>query len=159
MASEKKTAAPKGLSFKRQYTRDGVSPYDMFNYELRTSIIRNPNGEVKFELKDVEVPQHWSQIATDILAQKYFRRAGVPQADGSTGRETSIKQVAHRLADCWRSWGAQYGYFATEADAQVFYEELVYSIMYQSCAPNSPQWFITGLFNSYGITGDPQGHY
>src|ERR1043165_9915575 len=135
MASETKKAAPsKGLKFSRHYTNDGVSPYDMFPYDLRTSIIRNPNGEIKYEVKDVEVPQHWSQIATDILAQKYFRRAGVPQADGSLGRETSIKQVAHRLADCWKSWGARYGYFATDNDAQVFYDELVYSILNQSCA-------------------------
>ncbi len=153
------TQSGKGLSFSRHYTQEGRSPFDMFQYDLRSSIIRNPNGEIKYEVKDVEVPQHWSQIATDILAQKYFRRAGVPQADGSLGRETSIKQVAHRLADCWRSWGYKYGYFASANDAQVFYDELVYSILAQSCAPNSPQWFNTGLHNSYGITGDPQGHY
>src|SRR3954465_15729414 len=94
-----KTAPGKGLGFPRHFTQNGVSPYDMFQYDLRTSIIRNPNGEIKYEVKGVEVPQHWSQIATDILAQKYFRRAGVPQADGTLGAETSIKQVAHRLAD------------------------------------------------------------
>ncbi|MCD6013381.1 MAG: vitamin B12-dependent ribonucleotide reductase [Flavipsychrobacter sp.] len=149
----------KGLSFDRQYTRDGVSPYDMFEYDYRTSVIRNPNGEKVFEMTKVEVPKHWSQIATDILAQKYFRKAGVPQPDGTTGRETSIKEVAHRLAHCWRSWGEEYGYFASKKDAQVFYEELVYSIMIQSCAPNSPQWFNTGLFSSYGIDGKAQGHY
>lgn len=149
----------KGLSFGRQYTRDGVSPYDMFEYDYRTSIIRNPNGEKVFEMTNVEVPKHWSQIATDILAQKYFRKAGVPQPDGSTGRETSVKQVAHRLADCWRAWGDKYGYFASAKDGQVFYEELVYSILYQSCAPNSPQWFNTGLYNSYGIDGNAQGHF
>ncbi len=149
----------KGLAFQRQYTRDGVSPFDMFEYDYRTSVIRNPNGEKVFEMTNVEVPQHWSQIATDILAQKYFRKAGVPQPDGSLGRETSIKQVAHRLADCWRSWGERYGYFASAEDAQVFYDELAYSILHQSCAPNSPQWFNTGLFNSYGIDGNAQGHY
>lgn len=149
----------KGLAFKRQYTRDGVSPFDMFEYDYRTSVIRNPNGEKVFEMTNVEVPQHWSQIATDILAQKYFRKAGVPQPDGSLGRETSIKQVAHRLADCWRVWGEKYGYFASPNDAQVFYDELAYSILQQSCAPNSPQWFNTGLFNSYGIDGNAQGHY
>lgn len=154
-----KTRKGKGLSFSRHYTKDGVSPYDMFEYDYRTSVIRNPNGEKVFEMTDVEVPQHWSQIATDILAQKYFRKAGVPQEDGSLGREGSIKQVAHRLADCWRAWGQQYGYFASEQDGQVFYDELVYSILNQSCAPNSPQWFNTGLHNSYGITGKPQGHY
>lgn len=149
----------KGLAFRRHYTREGVSVFDLFEYDLRTSVIRNPNGEKVFEMTDVEVPRHWSQIATDILAQKYFRKAGVPQADGSTGRETSIRQVANRLADCWRSWGLRYGYFASDADAQVFYDELVYSILAQSCAPNSPQWFNTGLYNSYGINGKAQGHY
>jgi len=159
MSAESKNGNKKGLAFDRQYTRDGVSPYDMFEYDYRTSVIRNPNGEKVFEMTDVEVPKHWSQIATDILAQKYFRKAGVPQKDGSPGRETSIKQVAHRLADCWRGWGEKYGYFASKKDAQVFYDELVYSIMYQSCAPNSPQWFNTGLFSSYGIDGKAQGHY
>jgi ribonucleoside-diphosphate reductase alpha chain len=149
----------KGLAFNRQYTSDSQTPYEQFSYDYRTSVIRNPNGEKVFEMTNVEVPSHWSQIATDILAQKYFRKAGVPQADGSLGRETSVKQVAHRLADCWRTWGYQYGYFASEKDAQVFYDELVYSILMQSCAPNSPQWFNTGLFNSYGINGKAQGHF
>lgn len=149
----------KGLTFQRHFTQDGVSPYDMFEYDYRTSVIRNPNGEKVFEMTNVEVPKHWSQIATDILAQKYFRKAGVPQKDGSLGRETSIKEVAHRLAQCWNTWGEKYGYFATPNDAQVFYDELVYSILTQSCAPNSPQWFNTGLFNSYGIDGKAQGHY
>lgn len=157
MAAKQQKGA--GLQFQRHYTRDGVSAFDMFEYDYRTSVIRNPNGEKVFEMTDVEVPKHWSQIATDILAQKYFRKAGVPQADGSLGRETSIKQVAHRLADCWRTWGFKYGYFASEQDAQVFYDELVYSILQQSCAPNSPQWFNTGLYNSYGIDGKAQGHY
>ena len=148
-----------GLSFDRHYTRDGVSPYDMFEYDYRTSTIRNPNGEKVFEMTNVEVPHHWSQIATDILAQKYFRKAGVPQVDGTLGRENSVKEVAHRLADCWRTWGFKYGYFSSEADAKVFYDELVYSILLQSCAPNSPQWFNTGLYNSYGINGKAQGHY
>ena len=151
------TSKSKGLSFDRQYSRDEVSVFDMFEYDYRTSVIRNPNGEKVFEMTNVEVPKHWSQIATDILAQKYFRKAGVPQPDGSMGRETSIKQVAHRLAHCWRTWGEQYGYFASKKDAQVFYDELVYSIMNQSCAPNSPQWFNTGLYNSYGIDGKAQG--
>ena len=149
----------KGIAFKRQYTKNNVSVYDMFEYDYRTSVIRNPNGEKVFELTNVEVPKKWSQIATDILAQKYFRKAGVPQNDGTLGRETSIKQVAHRLADCWRKWGEDYNYFASKNDAKIFYDELVFSILSQSCAPNSPQWFNTGLFNSYGITGPSQGHY
>lgn len=159
MAAAKTSKKTAGLVFDRQYTKDGVNVFDLFEYDYRTSVIRNPNGEKVFEMTDVEVPKHWSQIATDILAQKYFRKAGVPQADGSLGRETSIKQVAHRLADCWRTWGSKYGYFASDKDAQVFYDELVYSIMQQSCAPNSPQWFNTGLYNSYGIDGKAQGHY
>jgi ribonucleoside-diphosphate reductase alpha chain len=149
----------KGLQFQRRYTRDDVQVFDQFKYDYRTSVIRNPSGEVVFEMNNVEVPEQWSQIATDILAQKYFRKAGVPQPDGSLGRETSAKQVAHRMANCWRVWGERYGYFATEKDAQVFYEELVYCILNQSCVPNSPQWFNTGLHESYGIKGKPQGHY
>ena len=159
MNTASKSPTSKGLAFERHYTKDGVSPFDLFEYDFRTSVIRNPNGEVKFEMRDVEVPKHWSQIATDILAQKYFRKAGVPQEDGTLGREVSIKQVAHRLADCWKTWGHKYGYFASDEDATVFYDELVFSILEQSCAPNSPQWFNTGLYNSYGIDGSAQGHY
>ncbi|MEO6733245.1 MAG: vitamin B12-dependent ribonucleotide reductase [Ferruginibacter sp.] len=149
----------KGLTFSRQFTKDGVSPYDMFEYDYRTSVIKNPSGEVVFQMDNVEVPKQWSQIATDILAQKYFRKAGIPQADGTSGRETTIKQVAHRMAHCWRVWGERYNYFATENDAQVFYDELAYSILNQACVPNSPQWFNTGLYEVYGISGKPQGHY
>jgi ribonucleoside-diphosphate reductase alpha chain len=158
MASEQK-ATTKGMKFPRKFTRENVSVFDQFEYDYRTSVIRNPSGEVVFEMNNVEVPKQWSQIATDILAQKYFRKAGVPQPDGSIGRETSVKQVAHRLANCWRVWGERYGYFASAEDAQVFYEELVYSILNQMCVPNSPQWFNTGLYESYAIKGKPQGHY
>ncbi len=154
-----KPETTKGLTFVRRFTKEGISPADMFQYDYRTSIIRNPSGEIVFEMTNVEVPKQWSQIATDIIAQKYFRKAGVPQADGSLGRETSAKQVAHRMANCWRVWGERYSYFASKQDAQVFYEELVYSILNQACVPNSPQWFNTGLYESYGITGKPQGHY
>lgn len=151
--------AVKGLNITRYYTKEGVSPYEMFEYDYRTSLIKDPSGKIIFQMDNVEVPKHWSQIATDILAQKYFRKAGVPQSDGTTGRETSSKQVAHRMADCWRQWGEKYGYFKSSKDAQIFYEELVYSILNQSCVPNSPQWFNTGLYSTYGITGKPQGHY
>jgi ribonucleoside-diphosphate reductase alpha chain len=154
-----KKQSPKGLQFSRRFTRDDVSVFDQFEYDYRSSVIRNPSGEVVFEMNNVEVPKQWSQIATDILAQKYFRKAGVPQPDGSLGRETSVKQVAHRMANCWRVWGERYNYFASSKDAQVFYEELVYCIINQACTPNSPQWFNTGLHESYGITGKPQGHY
>ena len=106
-----------------------------------------------------------------ILAQKYFRKAGVPQynADGTPelnqegqpvlGSEHSIKQVAHRLAGTWRYWGEKYGYFASAQDAQIFYDELVFMLISQRVAPNSPQWFTTGLYWAYGINGPAQGHY
>lgn len=155
----KKEQSTKGLRFERRFTHNNTDVFDQFEYDYRTSVIRNPSGEVVFEMNNVEVPKHWSQIATDILAQKYFRKAGVPQPDGKTGRETSVKQVAHRMANCWRVWGERYGYFSSSEDAQVFYDELVYCILNQGCVPNSPQWFNTGLFESYGIKGKPQGHF
>ena len=95
----------KGMKFDRYYTKDGISVYDQFEYDRRSSVIKNPAGDSVFEMNDVEVPKQWSQVATDILAQKYFRKAGVPQTDGTLGAENSIKQVAHRLANCWRVWG------------------------------------------------------
>lgn len=155
----KKETKGKGMKLDRYFTKKGVSPYDLFTYEKRTSVIRNPAGDAVFEMNDVEVPASWSQVATDILAQKYFRKAGVPQADGTLGSERSVKQVAHRMANCWMDWGKRYGYFASDEDATVFYDELVYTIVGQLAAPNSPQWFNTGLHTSYGITGKPQGHY
>jgi ribonucleoside-diphosphate reductase alpha chain len=151
--------AAKGLQFLRYFSKEGKSVFDLFTYDKRSSIIRNPSGDAVFEMNNVEVPNTWSQVATDILAQKYFRKAGVPQADGTLGAETSIKQVAHRMANCWRTWGERYNYFASVKDAQIFYDELVYTIVGQLAAPNSPQWFNTGLHSSYGITGGPQGHY
>ncbi|MCW3119795.1 MAG: vitamin B12-dependent ribonucleotide reductase [Chitinophagaceae bacterium] len=159
MSAIKQASAKSGLQFLRRFTRDDKDVFGMFEYDYRTSVIRNPSGEVVFEMNNVEVPKQWSQIATDILAQKYFRKAGVPQPDGSLGRENSAKQVAHRLANCWRVWGERFGYFASAKDAQVFYDELVYSVLNQMCTPNSPQWFNTGLYESYGIKGKPQGHY
>lgn len=159
-----------GLKIPRNYTKEGVNPGNMFTYEKRTSEIKNPDGSMVFQMEDVEVPNFWSQVATDILAQKYFRKAGVPLRNDKgdllldengkviTGSETSIKQVAHRLAGCWRNWGEKYGYFASSEDAQIFYDEMVYMIINQSAAPNSPQWFTTGLNFAYGLTGPPQGH-
>lgn len=148
-----------GLKVERYFTKEGKNVYDLFRYEKRSSVIRNPSGDAVFEMNDVEVPASWSQVATDILAQKYFRKAMVPQPDGTTGSEKSIKQVAHRMANCWKDWGMRYGYFASKQDAEVFYDEIVYTIVGQLAAPNSPQWFNTGLHTSYGITGKPQGHY
>jgi ribonucleoside-diphosphate reductase alpha chain len=148
----------KGLKFDRYFTENTVSPFEQFTYEKRSSIIRNPKGDSVFEMHNVEVPGSWSQVATDILAQKYFRRTGVPQADGSLGGEHSIRQVAHRMAECWMEWGKKYNYFATDKDAQVFYDEVVFMIIGQYAAPNSPQWFNTGLYSAYGIKGSGQGH-
>lgn len=160
-----------GLKFSRVFTKEGTSPFDMFEYDNRSSLIKEPSGAIVFEMKNVEVPKSWSQVATDVLAQKYFRKAGVPlyNEDGTPkldennrpvlGHETSIKQVAHRMAGTWRYWGEKYGYFASSEDAQVFYDELVFTIIAQLTAPNSPQWFNTGLFWAYGINGPAQGHY
>ena len=159
MKNGKAKAGKKGLKFERLFTKENLSPYDQFKYELRTSVIRGADGSVVFEQKDVEVPKEWSQVATDILAQKYFRRSGVPQADGSTSGERSIKQVVHRLADCWKKWGQEYNYFASEKDAQIFYDEIAYMLLAQMAAPNSPQWFNTGLFTAYGIKGGNKGNW
>ncbi len=159
-----------GLQIPRYFTKDGVHPFDMYTYDRRTSMIRNPDGSTVFQMDDVEVPHFWSQVATDILAQKYFRKAGVPlrnergdlllDENGKviTGSETSIKQVAHRIAGCWRLWGEKYNYFSSVQDAQIFYDEMVFMIIGQYAAPNSPQWFTTGLNFAYGLKGPAQGH-
>ena len=159
-----------GLRIPRYFTQEGISPFAMFRYEKRSSVIKNPDGSTVFQMNDVEVPDFWSQVATDILSQKYFRKAGVQLRNEAgellldesgkviTGSETSIKQVAHRIAGCWRYWGEKYGYFSSPEDAQVFYEEMVYMIIGQLAAPNSPQWFTTGLNWAYGLTGPAQGH-
>src|SRR5688572_3405057 len=157
---KKKPTKNPGLKIRRFFTsQTKPDPLDHFKFTLRTSAIKNPNGEAVFEMNNVEVPETWSQIATDILAQKYFRKTGVPQPDGSLGGETSVKQVIHRLAACWQGWGQKYSYFASEEDAQTFYDEVVFMLLGQYAAPNSPQWFNTGLYHSYGIKGESQGHY
>jgi ribonucleoside-diphosphate reductase alpha chain len=160
-----------GLKFSRRFSEEGKSPFDMVEYEKRSSIIREPDGTVVFEMTDIEIPVDWSQVASDIMAQKYFRKAGVPQynadgtpklgADGSPmlGPETSAKQTIHRLAGTWRYWGEKYGYFASAEDAAIFYDENVVMLLRQMAAPNSPQWFNTGLHWAYGITGPAQGHH
>ncbi|QHL86367.1 vitamin B12-dependent ribonucleotide reductase [Nibribacter ruber] len=156
---KKQTHPQRGLSFVRHFTQEGESPFSQFLYERRSSVIKNPLGEIVSQLEDVEVPAQWSQIATDILAQKYLRRAGVPQQDGTLAPETSVRQVVHRLANCWRAWGSRYGYFKKEQDSQVFYDELAYMLLGQYAAPNSPQWFNTGLYESYGISEPSSGHF
>ena len=155
----------------RRFTSTGQDPFASVQYEKRTSRISNPDGSVVFEMNDAEIPAHWSQLATDIMVSKYFRKAGVPQRDPNgemlrdhagnivTGPEKSAREVINRLAGCWRQWGEKYGYFDTAEDAQAFYDELAYMLLHQMCAPNSPQWFNTGLNFAYGITGPAQGHY
>ncbi len=160
-----------GLVIERRFTNPGSDPLEQVKYEKRLSRISNTDGSIVFEMKDAEIPASWSQVATDIVVSKYFRRAGVPQLDeqgniqknkdGSivTGPERSVKQVVSRLSGCWRHWGEKYGYFATKQDAQAFQDELSYMLVHQMVAPNSPQWFNTGLHYAYGITGASQGHY
>jgi ribonucleoside-diphosphate reductase alpha chain len=164
----------------RRYTVEGSDPFTSAIFIKRTSRITNPDGSVVFELKDLLAPEAWSQVAVDILAQKYFRRAGVPthservgepgvpewlqcsrpaSGDPCTGHETDARQVFRRLAGCWTYWGWKGGYFTSEADAHAFFDETCYMLVNQMAAPNSPQWFNTGLHWAYGIEGPPQGHY
>src|SRR5271166_4377424 len=147
------------MKIQRRFTQPGVDPLDTIEWDRRSSVIREPDGTVVFEMHDIEVPKAWSQVATDILAQKYFRKAGVPQPDGSLGRETSARQVVRRLAGCWTDWGRRYKYFDSDEDATTFDAEISHMLINQMAAPNSPQWFNTGLAYAYGITGPSQGHY
>ncbi|HEU4359031.1 MAG TPA: vitamin B12-dependent ribonucleotide reductase, partial [Xanthobacteraceae bacterium] len=175
------------MRIERRYTKEGQSPYVGIAFRLTESEIRNPDGSVVFHAKDVEVPSFWSQVAADVLAQKYFRKAGVPtrlkkaeeetvpswlwrstadeaalallpEKERTTG-EHSSKQVFERLAGTWTYWGWKGGYFDSEADAHAFFDELVYMLAMQMAAPNSPQWFNTGLYWAYGIDGPSQGHF
>ncbi|MER3415114.1 MAG: vitamin B12-dependent ribonucleotide reductase [Gemmataceae bacterium] len=163
----------------RLFTREGQDPYAGIRFVCRSSKIVNPDGRVVFEMPEVWAPESWSQVAVDVLAQKYFRKAGVPDrvekvpesgvpvwlqrsraaADARFGYETDARQVFHRLAGCWTYWGYKGGYFSSEADARAFYDEICYMLANQMAAPNSPQWFNTGLYWAYGIEGPPQGHY
>jgi ribonucleoside-diphosphate reductase alpha chain len=168
------------MKITRRYTTDGQDPFSAFTFTTRSSRIVNPNGSVVFEMKDLLAPENWSQVAVDILAQKYFRRAGVPEqveripeagmpewlqrsrpaaGDRCAGQETDARQVFRRLAGCWTYWGWKGGYFSSEADARAFSDETCYMLAAQMAAPNSPQWFNTGLHWAYGIEGPPQGHY
>jgi ribonucleoside-diphosphate reductase alpha chain len=175
------------MRIERRFTKDGQSPYAEIEFRLTTSEIRNPDGSTVFKADDVEVPAAWSQVAADVLAQKYFRKAGVPaclkrveeetvpsflwrsvadeerlnsleNGDKFIG-ETSAKQVFDRLAGTWTYWGWKGGYFDSDADAQAFFDELRYMLATQRVAPNSPQWFNTGLHWAYGIDGPSQGHF
>jgi ribonucleoside-diphosphate reductase alpha chain len=143
------------MQISRSFTKAGQDPLTGIPFVGRTSRITKLDGTVVFEAKDVMVPEGWSQVAVDILAQKYFRRKGI---DASNAGEKDSRQVFHRLAGCWRHWGETHGYFDGPEDAKAFYDELVYMLANQMCAPNSPQWFNTGLHFAYGISGPAQGH-
>jgi ribonucleoside-diphosphate reductase alpha chain len=169
------------MKIERRYTKSGQDTYAGIDFRNAVSEIKNPDGSIVFRLENIEVPADWSQVATDILAQKYFRKAGVPKAlkrveenripswlwrsvaddsaEGKTIGETSAKQVFNRLAGTWTYWGVKGGYFDTEDDARAFYDEHCYMLAKQMCAPNSPQWFNTGLHWAYGIDGPGQGHH
>lgn len=166
------------MRIRRHFTVEGHSPYEGIAFRTAASEIRNPDGSVVFSQDGIEVPEGWSQVASDVLAQKYFRKAGVPktlkavaeegvpeflwrkQAAGKeTTGEKSAKQVFDRLAGTWTYWGWKGGYFDSETDARTFYDELCHMLAAQKCAPNSPQWFNTGLHWAYGIDGPSQGHY
>ncbi|MCP9441480.1 MAG: vitamin B12-dependent ribonucleotide reductase [Nitrospira sp.] len=159
------------MRIERRFTHRGRSPYDGITFVKRSSEIREPDGSVVFKLDNIDVPEQWSQLAVDILAQKYFRKAGVPQRDeqgqilkGPDGRpllggERDARQVFERMAGCWTHWGKSYGYFTTPEDADAFHDELCYMLARQMAAPNSPQWFNTGLHYAYGLSGPAQGHY
>jgi ribonucleoside-diphosphate reductase alpha chain len=175
------------MQIERRYTKADQSPYAQIEFSTVRSEIRNPDGSIVFALDDIEVPASWSQVAADILAQKYFRKAGVPRhlvrvpEDGVPAflwrgaadeaaldalpkaeryiSETSARQVFDRLAGAWTYWGWKGKYFGTEEDARAFYDEMRYMLARQMAAPNSPQWFNTGLHWAYGINGPSQGHY
>ncbi len=175
------------MRIKRQFTEAEKDPLISFEFVKRRSEIRNPDGSIVFRMDDVTVPSQWSQVATDIIAQKYFRKAGVPKllkrlkekgipsflqpSKADTERleqlpekerysaETDARQVFHRLAGNWTYWGWQANYFDSEEDAKAFYDEMLFMLANQMAAPNSPQWFNTGLNWAYGITGPSQGHY
>ena len=167
------------MKIKRQFTTAGKCAYQDINFTSTSSEIRNPDGSIVFQLDNVEVPTNWSQVASDVIAQKYFRKAGVPTktekvkekgvpeflwrsipaSDSSFTGETSSKQVFDRLAGAWSYWGWKGGYFTDEKDAQTYFDEMRYMLATQMAAPNSPQWFNTGLHWAYGIDGPSQGHH
>ncbi|MHC4970898.1 MAG: adenosylcobalamin-dependent ribonucleoside-diphosphate reductase [Planctomycetota bacterium] len=175
------------MKIERRFTQAGKDPYDGIRFVERTSRIVEPDGRVVFECEGVVVPEFWSQVATDVLAQKYFRKAGVPSRlrtisekgvpnwlwrsvpdtaalnrltpDERVGMEKDCRQVFHRMAGCWTYWALKEGYFDTKADARAYYDEMCHMLAHQRAAPNSPQWFNTGLHWAYGINGPAQGHY
>ena len=159
------------MRISRRFTAEGQSPYAGIEFAQRTSEIRNPDGTTVFRQEGIAAPAEWSSVAVDIMAQKYFRKSGVPQIgpdhrplldkEGQpvVGGERDARQVFHRMAGCWTHWGERYGYFDSPADARAFYDELCHMLAAQIAAPNSPQWFNTGLHYAYGLSGPAQGHY
>lgn len=159
------------MKIDRRFTSRRQNPYEGIMFVKRSSEIRNPDGSTVFKLENIDVPEAWSQLAIDILAQKYFRKAGVPQRDQNgqpaigpdgksvLGGEQDARQVFERMAGCWTHWGKSYGYFKTPDDAESFHDEMCYMLAHQMAAPNSPQWFNTGLHYAYGLSGPAQGHY
>ncbi len=167
------------MKIERKFTTAGQDAYADLDFVTTASEIRNPDGTVVFRLENVEVPTSWSQVASDVIAQKYFRKAGVPTAldrveeedvpeflwrsvpaeGAEMGGETSSKQVFDRLAGAWAYWGWKGGYFTDEGDARAYFDEMRYMLASQRAAPNSPQWFNTGLHWAYGIDGPSQGHH
>ncbi|MBE1296832.1 vitamin B12-dependent ribonucleotide reductase [Phycobacter azelaicus] len=168
------------MKIERKFTKSGQDAYAELDFISATSEIRNPDGTIVFRLENIEVPAGWSQVASDVIAQKYFRKAGVPSRlkkvrekgvpeflwrsvpdgdDVEFGGETSSKQVFDRLAGGWTYWGWKGGYFSTEEDARAYFDEMRYMLATQRAAPNSPQWFNTGLHWAYGIDGPAQGHH
>ena len=158
------------MKINRRFTDGKRDVFSTIEWTTRTSKIHNSDGSVVFEMNDAEIPKEWSQLATDIVVSKYFRKAGVPQFDQDGvpvvkdgkpvfGPEKSVRQVVHRLAGCWAHWGQEHGYFDSADDAQAFYDELSYMLITQMAAPNSPQWFNTGLNWAYGINSPAQGHW
>ena len=167
------------MKIDRNYTSAGQDAYESISFRTTTSEIRNPDGGIVFKLDDCEIPENWSQVASDVIAQKYFRKAGVPSklktvkekgvpsflwrsvaAEGAEfGGETSARQVFDRMAGAWTYWGWKGGYFTAEEDAQAYYDEMCFMLAAQMAAPNSPQWFNTGLHWAYGINGPAQGHH
>ncbi len=159
------------MRISRRFTAEGQSPYTGIEFSQKNSEIRNPDGTTVFRQEGIAAPAEWSSVAVDILAQKYFRKSGVPQVGPDNrplldkegqpvlGGERDARQVFHRLAGCWTHWGERYGYFDSPADARAFYDELSHMLAAQIAAPNSPQWFNTGLHYAHGLSGPAQGHY
>ena len=187
MSCERNVNFGADMKIERKFTKAATGAYGEIEFTTTVSEIRNPDGTTVFKNDSVEVPAGWSQVASDVLAQKYFRKAGVPTVlkrlkekgipeflwrsvpdeaalaqlapEARMTGESSAKQVFDRLAGAWAYWGWKGGYFSSEEDARAYYDEMRYMLAEQMAAPNSPQWFNTGLHWAYGIDGPSQGHY